>query len=264
MVIPKSIIIFITNKCDLDCRHCFVRKSSVELNVKYIKKIINEVRPELVYLTGGEPFLHSQFLEICKLLKKYNCSAKINTNGYNVKDIVNKCRKLKEIGLGFTLQVSLDGLRETHDFIRQCNSFDNALKTLKQASKFCDTEVLTVVNNYNWKELAELNKILRKYNIKQNFELIRGDPLDKNIKLPPLEKAYKIVKRIYQKEYSKPYTKFFQAMYFRSACQAAKNKFISKCVVCEGRHISVVYANGDVALCELVKPIGNIKGNSFL
>ncbi len=54
---------------------------------------------------------------------------------------------------------------------------------LEQLSKFCNVELLTVVNNYNWKELPELNKFLRKYNVKQNFELIRGEPLDKTLTL---------------------------------------------------------------------------------
>jgi len=230
-----------------------------------IKSVLDDVKPQLVYLTGGEPLLHPKLVELCTLLKQYGCEVKINTNAFDVERTVSICRQLNKMDLNFRVQVSLDGLRDTHDFIRQKGSFDRAMDTLHQLSQFCKVDVLSVINNYNWKEMPQLNRLLHSMKVKQNFELIRGETADSRIALPPLKKAYHLVKKMYIKEYSKFYTRFFQSLYFHSACKVAATKnSLSKCVVCQGEHIGVIYANGDVALCELIAPIGNLHNESFL
>lgn len=71
---PTEIIFSVTNKCNLNCAHCYVKKSTENLLIDDAKKLILSCLekhdiPQIdkIGFTGGEPFLHFDFLlEITK------------------------------------------------------------------------------------------------------------------------------------------------------------------------------------------------------
>ena len=79
--------------------------------------------------------------------------------------IINICYKFwykKTAVYKNKIQISLDGLQETHDFIRGSGSFEKTMKTIKQ---LYDNDVRFyihfVYNSKNYKELYELKKYLK-------------------------------------------------------------------------------------------------------
>jgi MoaA/NifB/PqqE/SkfB family radical SAM enzyme len=133
----------ITYKCNSRCKMCNIWRRYIE-NPQMIKDEleINEIRQifkgfgKLVWvsLTGGEPFLREDIIDIVQSARNI-CQIKminITTNGFNSKLVEDKVRGVAEVAVPLTfVNVSLDGPSETHDYLRGTNgAYDNALKTL--------------------------------------------------------------------------------------------------------------------------------------
>jgi hypothetical protein len=76
------------------------------------------------YITGGDPILHPQFWALAEKLKTENIPFAILGNPFHLNDAV--CKRLHDYGCR-KYQLSLDGLRETHDRIRRPGSYDETL-----------------------------------------------------------------------------------------------------------------------------------------
>lgn len=112
----------ITGKCNYKCRHCFMSATDVkacELPLADIKKIINELVECGIYnvsLTGGEPLVRSDFIEVLDALVDVNINVEgIYTNGKLVdRRLLDEleARNMKPI-----IHMSYDG-KGWHDWIR--------------------------------------------------------------------------------------------------------------------------------------------------
>jgi MoaA/NifB/PqqE/SkfB family radical SAM enzyme len=89
------------------------------------------------------------------------------------------------------LNFSLDGLANTHDAIRGVpNNFEKTVATMEMAAQRWKDEprlrrnVATVITRENYRELVELGlKLMRESDLDgQYFEIIRGDPMDPELK----------------------------------------------------------------------------------
>ncbi|MCL2427206.1 MAG: radical SAM protein [Oscillospiraceae bacterium] len=79
-----------------------------------------------VYLTGGEPALHSDVETIISSLKSEDIQVRLSTNGTIWG---NKIHALKNVD---TISVSIDGKRDRHDSVRGVKgSFDKAVEFIK-------------------------------------------------------------------------------------------------------------------------------------
>lgn len=74
----------ITDACRNECVHCSSRsgpRSSTFLPVEMIKNAIDEIHPDRIVLSGGEPFLHPDLAEIIDISKASGATLAINTCG---------------------------------------------------------------------------------------------------------------------------------------------------------------------------------------
>jgi len=112
--------IAVTNVCDLRCFYCFfyAREGGnvYEPTLEQIKEMLevgrNErpVPPNAIQLTGGEPCLRDDLVEIIKLCKKMGYEhVQLNTNGIKLAFDRKLVRKIKEAGVN-TLYLSFDGV----------------------------------------------------------------------------------------------------------------------------------------------------------
>jgi len=103
------------------------------------------------YITGGDPILHSRFWDIMELIKSHTIPFTILGNPFHLTD--EACRRLKDCGCE-RYQLSIDGLRETHDAIRKKGSFDTTLEkiqVLRNAGIRC--AIMTTVSGTNVNEI---------------------------------------------------------------------------------------------------------------
>ena len=95
----KTILLFITNRCNLNCKYCFDRANInglKEMSLKYIKTIIdNNPQIEKYDIMGGEPLLHNDMDKIFRYLSKKNKKIGLYTNGFLLKDFKEDYKNLK-------------------------------------------------------------------------------------------------------------------------------------------------------------------------
>ena len=84
-LIPNEVVIEITRECNRQCSFCHVsRQKGAHLPVRRIETIVQSATQlgiKAIRLTGGEPLLHPQLNTILEIIKEYNLSIIINSNG---------------------------------------------------------------------------------------------------------------------------------------------------------------------------------------
>ena len=181
----------ITNKCNLNCEHCY-KNSEIkekELDLKeYIKicDIINKTAEEnelniSLSITGGEPFARKEDLfTILKYIERKRGikTVQILTNGLLIED--NDIEELKRISKLQGIQISLESpKKEIHEFIRGKDTYE---KTLNIIQKLVDNNIMTYVmmtiSKLNYMELEEMYNLLKKIGV-QRFGIDRFIPESK-------------------------------------------------------------------------------------
>lgn len=173
---PLSLTVSITQKCNSKCKTCNIWKDSrfeknPELSLNEYEAIFKGVGQSVVWytLSGGEPFLRKDIVDIAKLIIKYSNPKVINipTNailGNRIIDATEQILKILSPGATLIVNLSLDGIGEDHNIIRGIpNNFEIFLKTysaLKELkNKFPDSFELgvhSVVSLFNVESLLEL------------------------------------------------------------------------------------------------------------
>lgn len=118
---PEFVVLELTYACPLHCKHCYqTDMAPATMDDKMIDKVLHRIIDmgiQRVQLTGGEPLMHPQFFYILENLLQAGVMVYISTNGYICDEkTIERLSKYK--GEKLEIQVSLDGLKETHDTFR--------------------------------------------------------------------------------------------------------------------------------------------------
>ena len=286
----QFLIFFVSYRCNCKCGICFYWKElnkKNELSLSEIAKISESIGNfHTLLLSGGEPFLRNDITDLCELFIKQNKISilSIPTNGTCLEQTVETSEKIlkKYPKITFSLAISLDGFKETHDKIRATEGvFLKALTTLERLSelkkyyKNLEIVINTVITNKNIKELEPFMDFIYK-NFKvdyHDFELLRGDYKDAEYELASLEKVKRIHRSIvknrerYLRRDHIAWYERLAVISFLVLVQKLKELSLAggrtpyRCSA--GKNIAVIDANGDLRLCELLSPIGNLKQQNY-
>lgn len=157
----------ITDDCDQRCKHCYIFsedncKKLESMTWDEMEKVVANCenfcevygRAPYLYITGGDPILHPDFWRLMELLREKRIPFTILGNPFHLTDEV--CRRLKLCGCE-KYQLSLDGMRQTHDWFRKPGSFKTTLEkiaVIKNAG--IRSVVMTTVSGTNIKEIPEI------------------------------------------------------------------------------------------------------------
>jgi radical SAM protein with 4Fe4S-binding SPASM domain len=257
----------ITQRCNQACRHCYAAGEQFqgEINnqetIRIIDKILSlksdfNVR---VTLTGGEPLLRDDVFEIASSLSENDIPISLTTNGVLVRKNIDNI-----VSSGITyLQVSIDGLRNVHNYLRGFNSFDSAidaLRLLKRENLL--PSVMTTVNSYNFKQVPEIITLVRSMDIPllgiQRFVPTGRGAGFKNLALTP-ENCRGLLKYIMSK---KEELKDEICIVTPDPLKALIDRRKSGCSI--GNSILALTPNGDMLpCCKLPISLGNILSMDF-
>lgn len=112
--------IAVTNRCDLSCWYCFFYAKEndpiYEPSLEQIKEMLKKMRDEkpvganAVQLTGGEPTLRENIIEIIKTARDLGYEhVQLNTNGVNLSKSLELCQNIHDAG-SHVLYMSFDGM----------------------------------------------------------------------------------------------------------------------------------------------------------
>ena len=280
---PPFMIVFINSICNLTCEHCFYWKNlnqRNDLTFEEFNKLSLELGEfEQLNLSGGEPFIRPEFAEICDLFLKNNAVKRIYvpTNGYFTEKTRDALRRVFECQtlVSFVCELSLDGMPEYHDRFRgNSKSFSKAMETYEMLAEMQKTEprlrihANTVAMSENLDECWRLTEYLRQRcpaMEHHNLAIIRGDRKNPSLQGPALEQYKRLYEHVAEVWKESEETRFGAIV--EPMLQWAKVKTIetnSQYVPCTAGNLTgVVYANGDVSVCESHAPIGNLRQKSF-
>jgi MoaA/NifB/PqqE/SkfB family radical SAM enzyme len=280
---PPFLILFINSICNMKCEHCFYwrnlnrRDDLTQEELFALSRSLGRI--ENLNLSGGEPFLRSDFGAICRQFVRHNKVRQIYvpTNGYYTDKIVRQVTEtLKEKNLEiFAVELSLDGMQEFHDKFRvSLGAFDRAMKSYDALAELQSRDprlrihAISTATDANMEEIRRLTAYLFDRCPQMdhhNLAIIRGDRKNPSLQGPSLQQyreLYDYIQRLWSPRESGRYGSIVEPM-----LQWAKIETVSRqaqVIPCRaGRISAVVYANGDVSVCEIHKPLGNLREKSF-
>ena len=165
-----------TNYCNLDCSFCNrtdvigpLKHMSLENWGKLLDGIKHHPIKEAKLMGMGEPMLHPQFDEVCRMFKEVfpKCKLIVATNcQYNINDKFRECMKYIDM-----LYFSIDGYKESYERDRSPAKWSKLLKFLEQFKSVdrydCDVVVNYVVNAYNVQDIRKVDKLRKENNLGQ-------------------------------------------------------------------------------------------------
>lgn len=177
----------LTSECGNKCRHCYMGEiddndKNNNLDVETLKDLFHNIEKfsknrnvDINYIfTGGDPLLYKGFFELLNELNKYNKKYIIlgNPDTIDRNNVSRLCR------LGLTeFQMSLDGLEETHDWVRGNGKFKKAIEGVKILHEFnIRVRIMFTLYRYNLNDLIPLMEVLAKNNVDE-FSFDIGIPI---------------------------------------------------------------------------------------
>jgi len=283
---PVYLILGLTYDCNSFCRTCFnweqLRKNKEhELSLEEIQKILSSMDDLLfVVMSGGEPFLRRDLPDICETLSTKNHVQQITIPtgavssdliARSVEATLERCPTTQIV-----VNLSIDHIGTKHDWIRGVpGNYEKLKKTYSKLIPLRDrfnnltVNMHTCLCSYNVDDLEEFTAAVKRDFPEisfHSFEMLRGDQPDKNIQpistdryrevLPFLEKYWKSYKN---------YDGFlrFVKMYSRRMELRVLEEETQVRPCHAGLVSGVVDARGEVRMCELREPVGNLRDVDF-
>lgn len=223
------------------------------------------------YITGGDPILHPDFWKLIETLNAHETGFSILGNPFHIDDKV--CKRLKALGCE-KYQVSIDGMRETHDFFRKPGSFDAALNAIPIINNagICSV-IMSTVSDSNIDEIPDVIDIAVKCEA-EVFSFARYCPTHTGESNGITPERYREFLRVcdekfryYESQGSKTYfdrkdhlwTLYdYEAGRFKISDDAEKGMIYGGCN-CGNAHITIL-PSGDVYACRRVRDsrVGNV------
>ena len=190
----NSIYFYLTEGCNCKCRHCWITpkyESGGKGKWPYIalpafKKVIKQglqLGLSSVKLTGGEPLIHPDILNILAYIEKTKLRLIIETNGLACTPEIAKA--IKRCAYPF-VSVSLDGAKaDTHNWVRGVdNAYDGALEGVRNLVEAgIRPQIIMSLVKRNKDQIEELVELAEKINASSvKFNLVaplmdRGEQL---------------------------------------------------------------------------------------
>lgn len=160
-------LIEITKRCNLECEMCFAKETEEnDLTLLQIEKMMDfymdceNGEAEILQISGGEPTLHKDILEIIKMAKEKEFKyVMLNTNGIRIAEDEEFVKELSKFKGGFEVYLQFDGLSDDiYKKLRHENLLETKKKAIKNLSKYGipTTLVATISETVNENVIGEI------------------------------------------------------------------------------------------------------------
>ena len=161
-------LVEITDACNLTCPVCYAESGPHRQTHRSLEQVEfmldcvvrNELEPDIVQISGGEPTIHPQFFEILDAAKRRPIKhLMVNTNGIRIAQEPEFAKRLKDYLPGFELYLQFDSLEEGPlQELRGADLRRIRLQALEQLNRhnISTTLVVTVKKGCNDGELGRI------------------------------------------------------------------------------------------------------------
>lgn len=267
----------VTARCENHCKHCYLMNSpgykseiknelSLEQDFKIVDDFYNMVKTlgvkGRINFTGGDPLLKKGIFSLMKYARKKGIGVAIlgNPEPLNIKT----AKELRSTNLR-SYQVSIDGTKETHDYLRYEGSFDRTIEGIRTLNKVgIPSVVMFTLSKLNMGDLIPVIEIVAREKVKI-FDFARLVPIGsgsqfRNDLIEPLEYRrllLKVLKKYEELEKQGCNTFFgrkdnlWKLLYYEmgkfSPSKENKKLIFSGCAI--GINLMVIAADGTVYPC---------------
>ena len=289
LLTPMSVSLYITYRCNSRCRTCNIWKQHIteEMQLEEIRKTLKSIGkvPLWFTITGGEPFLNDDLVNVVELICRYNHPLFINiaTNGLATDTIAAKiepliilCQKYK---VALTINLSIDELGDRYDDVRGTHGgFKKVLETYQLLAAKSQNGTRFNLGTNTTLSIFNIDRVQKIYSyIKQElnpnsilFEMasIRNVFFlaDENIS-PAREKFKKALAFLKEKELNHHSStasliQFFRRKYYSYAQNLIDQKKPMKCYA--GTASAEIISNGNVVTCcTRAAVLGNLREQNY-
>jgi radical SAM protein with 4Fe4S-binding SPASM domain len=163
---PRYVVWELTLRCDHACTHCGSRAGVAregELTTEEALRVVDQLADagaREVVLIGGEAYLHDGFLEIVRALRARDVNPAMTTGGRGI--TAELARAMRDAGISH-VSVSIDGLEETHDRMRNLRGSFAAGMAAMEHLRAAGVAIASNINlnRLNHRDLEPLYEVLR-------------------------------------------------------------------------------------------------------
>lgn len=171
---PPSYCCFsITLKCLLQCNTCYIWKQKEDFSrelqignwIKFARRLPDLVDKKTdIIITGGEPLLKENILELISFCSRMGYKVSLQTNGFLVDEELAK--RLRDAGL-WRICISFYSLREEiHDFLRgEKGVYRKVLRAIEYLSKFAPgtgINIQNIIMDINLEDIVDMAEWVEK------------------------------------------------------------------------------------------------------
>lgn len=163
---PRYLLIHITERCNLGCRHCYLGEAGAgELDPSSIKSIVDDFESWQglrLMISGGEPLLHDDFWEINDYLTAKDLRVILMSNGtlFNRENVSRL--SVQEV------QISIDGAEAGHDLIRGSGSYKQSIASIGLLRETgTEVSVATMIHAFNLDEFDEMARLMQDLGVRE-------------------------------------------------------------------------------------------------
>ena len=292
--LPRFLTYTVTFGCNARCIMCDSWKipAKGDLTTAEVDRIFAQLPTmDAVRLTGGEPFIRRDLIEIDRIVQRRlkPLVIHVTTNGFLTDRVVNYCEQ-RDRTVPLQLLVSIDGVEEKHNQIRgSSQAWNMVIETIKALGKRQKQLGLslgvnqTIVDAEGVDHYRQLREVLEPYGVRNNvvmaYDVSATYNVDRDIDVAPKEvgqfstfgeltdqNVEQLLSMIEQDLSGRP---LFERLAKRYYSRGIRNRLLKKqgtpnpnCVALNA-HLRI-FPNGDVPTCQFnSRIIGNLRENSF-
>ena len=160
----------VTRRCNLKCIYCCEPKQIADSNFNTIKKIVDKLAEnglKKICVTGGEPLLRKDLLDILKYIKSKQIYITLSTNG----SLLDK-NKLEKIEPHINnIRFSIRGLEKNHNEITKSPyNFNETIKNIQSAVELkIPVSVVATIILKNHKEMLDMAVLCEKNKVEKLY-----------------------------------------------------------------------------------------------
>lgn len=163
---PLTTFLHLTWGCNIKCKYCFLNAPRKPLRrpltLSEFRRIIDELSEMKTFelcITGGEPLLHPQFLDIVEHAYAKGFALNVTTNGLLLNGHLARALARYRVNVQIPLQGSTQKIHE--DLTCMTGSFNGALRAIRLLNSYkANVSVITVLQKANKEDIFEMPQLL--------------------------------------------------------------------------------------------------------